>query len=267
MSEQTVTIHPIHPVPTGGGAGERPAASAQHLIKQYGEGPTGVRALDDVNLEVAPGEFVAIMGPSGSGKSTLMHMMAGLDVPTSGRVTVGGADLTRMDDDALTRLRRGSIGFIFQSFNLVPTLNVRENVTLPFLLAGHRPTHEENARADRLIGQLGLGERVTHRPSQLSGGQQQRVAIARALVTEPVVIFADEPTGALDSRSSRDVLDLLSHASRSAGQSIVMVTHDATAASRADRVVVLSDGRIVQSLGHTTASEISDVMLALEARA
>lgn len=263
MREQTITIQPIHT----GSAAQRPAASAQHLIKQYGQGATAVRALNDVNLEVAPGEFVAIMGPSGSGKSTLMHMMAGLDVPTSGRVTVGGADLTRMDDDALTRLRRNSIGFIFQSFNLVPTLNVRENVTLPFLLAGHRPTREEAARADQLIRELGLSERVAHRPSQLSGGQQQRVAIARALVTRPVVIFADEPTGALDSRSSRDVLDLLQRTSRTAGQSIVMVTHDPTAASRADRVVILSDGRIVQTMGRTSAADISDVMLELEAHA
>ena len=242
-----------------------PSASAVHVVKRDGECPTAGMTLDDVSLNVSSGEFVAIMGPSGSGKSTLMHTMAGLDSVTSGLVTIGGADLTRMNDDALTRLRRDSIGFVFQSFNLVPTLDVLENVTLPFLLAGHRPTTAEQSRARHLIGTLGLAERVGHRPSQLSGGQQQRVAIARALVTQPVVLFADEPTGNLDSRSSREVLDLLQHAARTEGQSIVMVTHDALAAARADRVVILSDGRIVQQLGRSSAAEISSVMLALEA--
>jgi putative ABC transport system ATP-binding protein len=253
--------------PTVAAAPVHPAASAVHVVKRYGAGPTAVTALDDVSLSVSTGEFVAIMGPSGSGKSTLMHTMAGLDSVTSGLVTIGGADLTRMNDDALTRLRRDNIGFVFQSFNLVPTLDVLENVTLPFLLAGHRPTGAEQSRARHLIATLGLSERIGHRPSQLSGGQQQRVAIARALVTQPVVLFADEPTGNLDSRSSREVLDLLQHAARTEGQSIVMVTHDALAASRADRVVILSDGRIVQQLGRSSAAEISSVMLALEAGA
>ena len=249
------------------GIGQAPAAVADRLSKRYGDGPSAVVALHEVSLAVGAGEFLAIMGPSGSGKSTLMQTMAGLDVATSGRVLIGQSEITHMDDDELTRLRRDRIGFVFQSFNLLPTLDVRENVLLPFLLAGHAPTGDEAAWADRLIADLGLAERARHRPAQLSGGQQQRVAIARALVTHPVIVFADEPTGNLDSRSSREVLDLLQRMSRDAGQSIVMVTHDAVAAARADRVVVLADGRIVRAIGRAPAAEISRIMLALEAQA
>lgn len=241
------------------------AAQTIHLTKRYGVQSTQVVALHDVNLGVAAGEFLAIMGPSGSGKSTLMHMLAGLDQATSGRVFVGGEELTELGDDALTRLRRDRIGFIFQSFNLLPTLNVKENILLPFMLAGRRPHHAEIAWADSLIHRLGLSDRITHRPSQLSGGQQQRVAIARALVTHPVIVFADEPTGNLDTAASREVLDLLCGLADTAQQSIVMVTHDPVAASRADRVVVLNDGQIVQQFGRSSAAEISTVMLDMEA--
>lgn len=238
---------------------------AHDLVRHFGTGDSAVTAIDHVSLHVPPGEFTAIMGPSGSGKSTLMHTLAGLDRPTSGHVEIDGIDLGTLNDDALTRLRRDRVGFVFQSFNLLPTLDVRENVLLPFLLAGKRPSGEDSARADQLIARLGLSERVRHRPAQLSGGQQQRVAIARALVTRPAVVFADEPTGALDSRSSREVLDLLRGMADDQRQSIVMVTHDALAASRADRVIILQDGRIVQQLPRTSAAEISRVMLALEA--
>lgn len=240
------------------------AAHVSGLSKFYGTADNLVAALRNVNLSVAPGEFLAIMGPSGSGKSTLMHMMAGLDQPSSGQIYIGGEELTHLRDKELTKLRRDKIGFVFQSFNLLPTLNVRENIMMPFMLAGRKPTAIERQWADTLITRLGLADRVTHRPSQLSGGQQQRVAIARALVTKPVIVFADEPTGNLDSASSREVLDLLRELVDTTGQSIVMVTHDALAASRASRVVILKDGEIIQELRQTDANEISSLMLSLE---
>lgn len=243
------------------------AATAARLNKSYGDETNVVTALRNVNLSVAPGEFLAIMGPSGSGKSTLMHMMAGLDRPSSGQVYIGSEDLTQLPDKELTELRRDKIGFIFQSFNLLPTLDVRENIMMPFMLAGRKPTAVERQWADTLITRLGLASRVTHRPSQLSGGQQQRVAIARALVTKPVIVFADEPTGNLDSASSREVLELLRELVETVGQSIIMVTHDALAASRASRVVILSDGEIIQELHSADANEISSLMLSLEQRA
>jgi len=215
------------------------------LVKRYGQGAGTVTALDDVSLGLRRGEFTAIMGPSGSGKSTLMHIMAGLD-------------------SALTVLRRRRIGFVFQSFNLVPTLDVRGNVLLPFELDGRRPTHDEQAWTDELFATLGLTERLTHRPHELSGGQQQRVAIARALATRPDLVFADEPTGNLDSRTGREVLGLLAAASATYGQSIAMVTHDPVAASHADRILFLADGRIVRDAGRSTPEEISAFMLSME---
>ena len=218
------------------------AARVQHLTKTYGSGEGEVRALDNVSVGVRRGQFTAIMGPSGSGKSTLMHIMAGLDSPTQGNVFIGDTDITKMNDRDLTILRRRRIGFIFQSFNLVPTLDVRANILLPFDLDGRKPSALERARIDGLIDSLGLGNRLTHRPHQLSGGQQQRVAIARALATAPDLVFADEPTGNLDSRTGREVLSLLAAASAEHGQSIAMVTHDPVAASHADRVLFLGDG-------------------------
>ena len=234
------------------------------LGKQYGTGAGGVTALQDVSLGLRRGEFTAIMGPSGSGKSTLMHIMAGLDTPTSGRVWLGDTDITELADGALTVLRRRRVGFVFQSFNLVPTLDVEGNVLLPFELDGRRPSRDERARIDALIERLGLGPRLRHRPHELSGGQQQRVAIARALATRPDLVFADEPTGNLDSRTGREVLAILADASRESGQSIAMVTHDPIAASHADRILFLADGRIVRDATRSTAEEIATYMLAME---
>ncbi|HEY0247694.1 MAG TPA: ABC transporter ATP-binding protein [Gryllotalpicola sp.] len=237
------------------------------LTRHYGSGSGRVTALAGVDLGLGRGEFTAIMGPSGSGKSTLMHIMAGLDSPSSGHVWLGDAEITDMTDAALTLLRRRRVGFVFQSFNLLPTLDVRGNVLLPFELDGRRPNAEEQAWIDALLASLGLTGRLTHRPHELSGGQQQRVAIARALATRPEVVFADEPTGNLDSRTGREVLGLLADASRSHGQSIAMVTHDPVAASHADRVVFLADGRIVRDEGRQSPERISAVMLAMEAAA
>jgi putative ABC transport system ATP-binding protein len=234
------------------------------LGKRYGHGDGSVTALDDVSLGLRRGEFTAIMGPSGSGKSTLMHIMAGLDSPTSGRVWLGDTDITQLSDSALTVLRRRRIGFVFQSFNLVPTLDVQGNVLLPFELDGRRPSREEQAWIDELIDTLGLGNRLRHRPHELSGGQQQRVAIARALATRPDLVFADEPTGNLDSRTGREVLGLLAAASARYGQSIAMVTHDPVAASHADRILFLADGRIVRDAPRSSAEEISSFMLSME---
>ena len=242
-------------------------ARVTSLGKRYGDGPGAVTALDDVSLGLRRGEFTAIMGPSGSGKSTLMHIMAGLDSPSSGRVWLGDTDITELPDGALTVLRRRRIGFVFQSFNLVPTLDVRGNVMLPFELDGRRPSAIERARIDGLIQTLGLGSRLRHRPHELSGGQQQRVAIARALATAPDLVFADEPTGNLDSNTGREVLQLLSEASREHGQSIAMVTHDAIAASHADRVLYLGDGRIVADHPRQSAEQIAAYMLAAEVAA
>ncbi len=217
------------------------AVRTENLTKTYGSGATAVRALDGVSIDLAPGEFTAIMGPSGSGKSTLMHVAAGLDSATSGRSFIGDTDITALSDDALTKLRRTEVGFVFQAFNLLPTLDARANILLPLKLAKRTP---DTDWFDTVVDVLGLGDRLTHRPAQLSGGQQQRVAVARALVTRPTVIFADEPTGALDSVASGELLAFLQRSVRELGQTVVMVTHDGHAASFADRVVTLADGRI-----------------------
>ena len=239
-------------------------ARVANLSKHYGEGEQRVTALDDLSAGMRRGQFTAIMGPSGSGKSTLMHVMAGLDTPSEGRVWLGDDEISGLGDAALTKLRRRRIGFVFQAFNLVPTLDVRGNILLPFQLAGTPPTAEERERIENLISALGLADRAGHRPHELSGGQQQRVAIARALASGPDIIFADEPTGALDSRTGREVLAILRSAVDSSGQSIAMVTHDPVAASHADRILFLADGRIVADREAMTAEEISSEMLGLE---
>ncbi|MEV6926302.1 ABC transporter ATP-binding protein [Dactylosporangium sp. NPDC051485] len=221
------------------------AVRAADVVKVYGTGETAVRALDGVGVEFAAGEFTAVMGPSGSGKSTLMHCLAGLDAVDGGSVQVGGAELTGLTDRALTRLRRERIGFVFQSFNLLPTLTAEQNITLPLDLAGRRP---DPAWMRELVAALGLQDRLGHRPGELSGGQQQRVACARALLGRPDVVFADEPTGNLDSRTGAGVLAFLRRSVRELGQTIVMVTHDPVAAGHADRAVLLADGRIVDEI-------------------
>jgi putative ABC transport system ATP-binding protein len=216
---------------------------ASDLHRIYGEGPAAVKALDGVSVGFEQGRFAAIMGPSGSGKSTLMHILAGLDPPTSGSVTLDGTELSGLDDDGLTRLRRDKLGFVFQFFNLLPVLSAEENMVLPLTIAGREPDREW---VEQLIEVVGLSDRRTHRPAELSGGQQQRVAVARALVSKPAVVFADEPTGNLDSTSSDEVMKLLRHSVDDFGQTVVMVTHDDHAASFADRRVVLEDGKIVR---------------------
>ena len=236
------------------------AARAVGATKVYGRGDGEVRALDGIDVEFAAGRFTAIMGPSGSGKSTLMHCLAGLDRLTSGTVFVADTEITGLKDKHLTRLRRDRIGFVFQAFNLVPTLNALENITLPGDLAGRRP---DAGWLDTVIETVGLRPRLHHRPAELSGGQQQRVAVARALVGRPAVVFADEPTGNLDSRSGAEILDFMRLAVRELGQSIVMVTHDPVAASYADRVVFLADGRIVDELDDPTAAAVLDRMKSL----
>lgn len=236
--------------------GNAVVASAIDLVKTYGADDAQVRALDHLSVDFARGEMTAIMGPSGSGKSTLMHCMAGLDQPTSGKVMVEGLEVSSMNQRQLTRFRREQIGFIFQSFNLVPTLSAEENILLPLQIA-KKPI--DRAWFDKVVSVVGLQQRLSHRPSQLSGGQQQRVACARAIMARPSVIFADEPTGNLDSRTSREVLDFLKHSVHEYGQTIVMVTHDPRAASYADRVLVLADGRITQDLRHPTYQEILKV--------
>jgi putative ABC transport system ATP-binding protein len=232
-------------------------ASATDLTKTYGTGEAVVQALAGVTVGFARGSFTAIMGPSGSGKSTLMHCLAGLDRPTSGEVVLGGQVITRLTDRELTAVRRDAVGFVFQAFNLLPTLTAEQNIVLPLELAGRRP---EPGLLAELIGSLGLEKRVRHLPSQLSGGQQQRVAIARALVTRPAVVFADEPTGALDSTSSHQLLDYLRYTSQAFGQTIVMVTHDPNAAAYADRTLLLSDGRIVDDMVAPTADSVLAAM-------
>ena len=231
------------------------AAHAVHATKIYGSGDTSVVALDDVTVDFAEGQFTAIMGPSGSGKSTLMHNLAGLDTLSSGQVFIGDIDLTTLDDKRLTLLRRERVGFIFQAYNLVPTLTALENITLPLALAGHKP---DPAWFDNVIASVGLADRLNHRPSELSGGQQQRVAVARALVSRPEIIFADEPTGNLDSRSGGEVLSFMRNAVRELGQTIVMVTHDSVAASYANRVIFLADGRVVDEMADPTAERVLD---------
>ena len=239
------------------------AARALHLTKVYGTGETTVTALRDVTVEFERGHFSAIMGPSGSGKSTLMHCLAGLDSITSGSAIIGEVELNRLDDKALTLLRREAVGFIFQSFNLIPTLTAFENITLPMDIAGRKPDQEW---LDVVIDAVGLRDRLKHKPSELSGGQQQRVACARALASRPSIIFADEPTGNLDSHSSGEVLALLQRSVKEMGQTIVMVTHDASAASYADRVVFLSDGEVTDEMRDPTQAAVLDRMTHLEAR-
>lgn len=242
----------------------RPVLSFRSASRTYGSGSTRVTALEAVTVDVMAGEFTAVMGPSGSGKSTLMNLAAGLDDPTSGEVWLDGHPLHRLDDDERTVLRRTCVGFVFQAFNLVPTLTARENVLLPVELAGRRATAEDVARADSLLDDLGLRDRAGHLPAELSGGQQQRVAIARALASRPSIVIADEPTGNLDARASREVLDLLAAAATTSGQTIAMVSHDPVAASRADRILVIADGRIVGDHGRCTPEEIATLLIDLE---
>jgi putative ABC transport system ATP-binding protein len=229
------------------------AVTATAVTRRYGEGESAVDALRGVSLEVPAGQFTAVMGPSGSGKSTLMHLLAGLDTPTAGTVHIGGQDITAMRDRQLTKLRRRHIGFVFQSFNLLPTLTAEENILLPLSIAGRKP---ERGELDSLLARVGLTERRRHRPAELSGGQQQRVAIARALITRPTILFADEPTGNLDSASGAEILELLREAVELDGQTTLMVTHDAHAARVADRVVFIGDGRIVSDLAEPTEDEV-----------
>jgi putative ABC transport system ATP-binding protein len=238
-------------------------ASATNLVRRYGEGDTAVEALRGVSLDVADGRLTAIMGPSGSGKSTLMHIMAGLDRPTGGSVVLDGVEITDLSDKKLTLLRREKIGFVFQFFNLLPMLTAEENVVLPLSIAGEKPDGEW---LDELLGTFGIADRRSHRPAQLSGGQQQRVALARALVTRPKVIFADEPTGNLDSASSGEVLSLLRRSVDELGQTTVMVTHDPRAAAMADRILFLADGRIVKDISGTTAVEVLAAMQEVSCR-
>lgn len=233
------------------------AVQAVELVKDYGSGESTVHALRGVNVSFAQGAFTAIMGPSGSGKSTLMHTLAGLDSATSGRILFEGRDITHLKDNDLTLLRRESIGFIFQSFNLLPMFTAEQNILMPLTLAGKKP---DRAWFARLVATLGLGDRLGHRPNELSGGQQQRVAIARALITKPTVVFADEPTGNLDSVSSAEVLDFLRTSVKELGQTVIMVTHDAVAASYADRAIVFSDGRIVADQPDPQAERMSELL-------
>ncbi len=234
---------------------------ARDLQRQYGEGATAVHALRGVSLDVARGNLVAVMGPSGSGKSTLMHILAGLDKPTGGTVTIAGTEITGLDDGEMTRLRRDHIGFVFQFFNLLPMLTAEENVLLPLSIAGEKPDREW---LEELMAKTGLSDRQSHRPSELSGGQQQRVAIARALVTKPTILFADEPTGNLDSKTSAEILDLLRDSARDYNQTIVMVTHEARAAAIADRIMFLADGLIVKELTDADQAQVLEVMSTLQ---
>jgi putative ABC transport system ATP-binding protein len=231
------------------------AVRAEEVTKIYGVGEAAVRALNNISVEFAAGHYTAIMGPSGSGKSTLLHCLAGLDRVTAGRVVLGDIDITAVSEKELTLVRRDKIGFVFQSYNLIPTLNAIENITLPLALAGRKPDKEW---LDRVISTVGLADRLNHRPSELSGGQQQRVAVARALASRPQVIFADEPTGNLDSKASAEILEFMRQAVDELGQTIVMVTHDPIAAGYADRVVFLADGQIVDEMQSPTAEAVID---------
>ncbi|MCJ2194698.1 ABC transporter ATP-binding protein [Kaistella montana] len=241
-----------------------PAVCARGLTRAYGRGDAQVHALRGVDVDFASGAFTAIMGPSGSGKSTLMHCLAGLDAPTSGSVRIGGTEITGLDDTALTRLRRDRVGFVFQAFNLVPTLTAEQNIVLPLELAGRTP---DRAWLDEITRTLGLADRLGHRPHELSGGQQQRVAVARALLTRPDVVFGDEPTGNLDTATSAEVLGLLRRSAREMGQTVIMVTHDPVAASAADRVVLLADGRLAGELVDPTVESVTAALTALSAPA
>jgi len=234
-----------------------PVVVATGISRRYGEGEAAVDALVDVSTDFARGRFTAIMGPSGSGKSTLMHILAGLDKPTSGTVVLDGQEITSLDDGDLTELRRDKLGFVFQFFNLLPVLTAEENLVLPLSIAGRKP---DQAWLDQLVNTVGLDDRRTHRPSELSGGQQQRVAVARALVSKPAVVFADEPTGNLDSKASADVLKLLRQAVDEFGQTVIMVTHDPAAAAHADRLITLSDGRIVHDDAPGSADDVIELM-------
>ncbi|HEY0692967.1 MAG TPA: ABC transporter ATP-binding protein [Kribbella sp.] len=242
-------------------SGHTSVVRADDIERVYGEGDTAVRALRGVSVEVESGQLTAVMGPSGSGKSTLMHILAGLDKPTSGSVRIDGTEITTLGDNDLTRLRRKHIGFIFQFFNLLPMLTARDNVLLPMTIAGEKPDPDY---FDELIERVGLGDRLSHRPAELSGGQQQRVAIARALVSRPTVIFADEPTGNLDSKTSGEILQLMRGSVDEYGQTTVMVTHDARAAAMADRVLFLADGEIVKETGQTSQHEILQIIDTLD---
>jgi len=246
----------------GEGTAGAVAARVRNLTKTYGEGETRVVALDDVSLDLMAGEFTAVMGPSGSGKSTLMHCLAALDTADSGSVMLGDQELTVLKDKALTRLRRDQIGFVFQSYNLVPTLTAKENILLPLAIAGRAP---DQGWYDAVIATVSLADRLDHKPNQLSGGQQQRVAVARALVSRPTVVFADEPTGNLDSASGAEVLDLLRRTVDQHGQTVVMVTHDPVAAAYTDRVLFLADGRVVDELRDPTREHVLETMTRLAA--
>jgi putative ABC transport system ATP-binding protein len=243
----------VRPVVVNNGSAPESVVTARDLVRRYGDGETAVHALRGVSLDIARGRLTAVMGPSGSGKSTLMHILAGLDKPTEGEVSIAGVDITGLDDTALTTLRRDHIGFIFQFFNLLPMLTAAENIALPLKLAGQKPDREW---IERLVATVGLQDRLSHRPAELSGGQQQRVAVARALASRPSVMFADEPTGNLDSTTSGEILALLRDSVDKLGQTTVMVTHDAHAAAIADRVLFLADGDIVRDLGRSSAHEI-----------
>ena len=256
----------VSAAPTGGPVTDAPtlttAAQAVNATKIYGEGDTEVRALDGIDVAFAQGRFTAIMGPSGSGKSTLMHCMAGLDTVTSGGIVIGDVELSTLSERDLTLLRRDNVGFVFQAYNLVPTLTAMENITLPMDLAGTDP---DQAWVDEVIGKVGLSDRVTHRPNELSGGQQQRVAVSRALANRPKIIFADEPTGNVDSNTGAEILSFMRQAVDEFGQTIVMVTHDPVAASYADRVVFLVDGKIVDEVADPTSESVLDFMKQLGA--
>ena len=253
---QTVSLQPDPPAAIG-----TAAVTAHEIVRRYGEGDTAVDALRGVSVDIAEGRLTAVMGPSGSGKSTLMHILAGLDKPTSGQVRIAGVDIADLDDTELTELRREHIGFIFQFFNLLPMLTAAENIALPLKLAGQKPDPDWLAE---LVAQVGLTERLSHRPSELSGGQQQRVAVARALLTRPAIIFGDEPTGNLDSKTSAEVMALLRHAVDEFRQTVAIVTHDPRAASYADRIVFLQDGLIVRDEPRMSSDAILDVMKGLE---
>ncbi len=253
-------IQGVSAAPDAGADGDL-AVAARDVARRYGEGATAVDALRGVSLDVRRGELSAVMGPSGSGKSTLMHCLAGLDKPTGGTVTIAGTEITALDDAQLTRLRRDHIGFVFQFFNLLPMLTAEENVVLPLAIAGEEP---DPAWLDELFERTGLAQRRSHRPAELSGGEQQRVAIGRALVSRPTILFADEPTGNLDSRTSGQILELLRASAEAYRQTIVMVTHEARAAAIADRILFLADGQIVKELTAASAEQVLEVMSGLQ---
>jgi putative ABC transport system ATP-binding protein len=257
---ETIVIQKERP---DGGQPDAAVVRATDVTRRYGEGENSVSALRGVSIEIASGQLTAVMGPSGSGKSTLMHILAGLDRPTSGGVAIAGIEITELNDSELTKLRREHIGFIFQFFNLLPMLTARENIVLPLDLAG---TKSKNGWVEELSAKVGLTERLSHRPAELSGGQQQRVAIARALVSRPTVMFADEPTGNLDSTTSGEILELLRESVSNYGQTTVMVTHDAQAAAIADRILFLADGKIVKTLGSSSPAEILAALSEVDGR-